>query len=674
MASTARIRFLSRRSGGLGAQTPDAGWYQWFWRSDRRSTLPWGGARGGQDRAGEWSCRARRPGRRPSAVELERGRLAGPARRRWSTIRGASGGRAVALSGRGAVRRRVTSRLRDSRRGAPGCGPGRAPAARGWPCSWTAVGAGSGAVRARGAIAACACRSAPAAGDARVSRCAWPTRSGVARAPRTLVLDSLRAREARSARAAPKRGAQLRAAPRAGPAAATAAPAPAGGYRNPVFATPTRAGQARPDGARRGRRPLRLPRVHHRRPLPGAALERPRELGARGAGTAGPARWADQTGEWNPWAPSVIERPGLPRGGRHRAASCSSTWPSTGRSHPPPTASAWRYPPSPEGPYQQLGPLAFRRRRGRRERPAARLRRRRRLQQHRPGAVRGLRRRWHGLPVPVHRSQVPRRRRRRRQLPVRPHHLGDRAGTPTCSAPPGPARRSSTAPTPGWEVAPFGTVVENPWPVRTAGGYMLLYSGGAYNGPYGMGYATSSSPTGAVREVRREPGPARGARACSAPGGGMLVTGAEGSGPGWPTTGARAPTPTRASCASTRCAFRAVGVIVASTGPPARPSPPRPRTGVPGPAPTAASSSSSSSSGSGKSRSAPQRAAHLVVDRHHVAALRAGPQRRGSLVAAHQRRDRAEERQAEADQEPEEERAALDLRRSPRPTGRRRRG
>ena len=50
-----------------------------------------------------------------------------------------------------------------------------------------------------------------------------------------------------------------------------------------------------------------------------------------------------------------------------------------------------------------------------------------------------------------------------------------------------------------------------------------------------------------------------------------------------------------------------------------------------------------------------------------------GAARLGPLVAVEQRGDRAEERQAEADQEPEEERGALDLADRPRPTGRRRR-
>ncbi len=60
-----------------------------------------------------------------------------------------------------------------------------------------------------------------------------------------------------------------------------------------------------------------------------------------------------------------------------------------------------------------------------------------------------------------------------------------------------------------WELAanfqPPAPVVENPWPVKRGGTYLLLYSGGAYNGPYGGGYATSTSPTGPFAKAAENP-------------------------------------------------------------------------------------------------------------------------------------------------------------------------
>ena len=47
--------------------------------------------------------------------------------------------------------------------------------------------------------------------------------------------------------------------------------------------------------------------------------------------------------------------------------------------------------------------------------------------------------------------------------------------------------------------------MENPWPVRRGNTYLLLYSGGAYNGPYGGGYATSTSPTGPFTKASENP-------------------------------------------------------------------------------------------------------------------------------------------------------------------------
>lgn len=55
----------------------------------------------------------------------------------------------------------------------------------------------------------------------------------------------------------------------------------------------------------------------------------------------------------------------------------------------------------------------------------------------------------------------------------------------------------------GWEQAPWAPVVENPWMVKRGGRYFLLYSGGSYLGPYGMGYASSTSPTGPFNKAWR---------------------------------------------------------------------------------------------------------------------------------------------------------------------------
>ena len=145
----------------------------------------------------------------------------------------------------------------------------------------------------------------------------------------------------------------------------------------------------------------------------------------------------------------------------------------------------------------------------------------------------------------------------------------------------GPRQELFNGATPGWEVAPFGTVVENPWPVRTAGGYMLMYSGGAYDGPYGMGYATSSSPTSGFVKSADNP-VLREREGVLSPGGGMVVTGPKGG--TWLAYHGRQGAyenprelridPVRFPSPSS----------VASTGPPARPSPPLPRTVAPGPA------------------------------------------------------------------------------------------
>lgn len=78
-----------------------------------------------------------------------------------------------------------------------------------------------------------------------------------------------------------------------------------------------------------------------------------------------------------------------------------------------------------------------------------------------------------------------------------------------------------------WEQAPWGPVVEGPWMVRRGGRYLLFYSGGAWNGRYGMGYATSSSPLGPFVKSPSNPLLTDSATVLSA-GGGSLVTGPAG--------------------------------------------------------------------------------------------------------------------------------------------------
>lgn len=56
-----------------------------------------------------------------------------------------------------------------------------------------------------------------------------------------------------------------------------------------------------------------------------------------------------------------------------------------------------------------------------------------------------------------------------------------------------------------WEQAPWTTVVENPYVVKRGATYHLLYSGGNWQGRYAMGHATSSSPTGPFTRSSQSP-------------------------------------------------------------------------------------------------------------------------------------------------------------------------
>ena len=176
------------------------------------------------------------------AVEVEGGRLTGTLAKVVKDPR-ASGGRAVALSGRGAVRRRVTTRygLRAV-----------VLRARGVPCAGSprvavllnARRAGSRVVRRRSFRRLRLTVNARAGLRFVTLRLANPRRRRSCR--RTLVLDSLRLVE--RPRPAPARRAPdpiPAPVPVAAPAAAPGPETPPGGYRNPVFPTPTAPG--RPD-------------------------------------------------------------------------------------------------------------------------------------------------------------------------------------------------------------------------------------------------------------------------------------------------------------------------------------------------------------------------------------------------------------------------------------------
>jgi len=78
-----------------------------------------------------------------------------------------------------------------------------------------------------------------------------------------------------------------------------------------------------------------------------------------------------------------------------------------------------------------------------------------------------------------------------------------------------------------WEQAPWAPVAENPWVVRRGETYHLLYSGGSWQGEYGMGHATGPSPTGPFTRSSEAPWVARGEDVVGV-GGGMLFDDADG--------------------------------------------------------------------------------------------------------------------------------------------------
>jgi hypothetical protein len=97
-------------------------------------------------------------------------------------------------------------------------------------------------------------------------------------------------------------------------------------------------------------------------------------------------------------------------------------------------------------------------------------------------------------------------------------------GTPTKVA---AARQPLLDGTPGtWEQEPgtAAAVVENPWMEKRGEAYYLFYSGGSYLATYGMGYATSASPTEGFAKSSLNPILAETEDVLS-PGGGSVVAG-----------------------------------------------------------------------------------------------------------------------------------------------------
>ena len=446
--------------------------------------------------------------------QLEGGRLTGPVK--VVQDRAAAGGRAVAVTGQGVVRHSFTTTGRATgvvlRGRALPCGgsrlrivlrlDGRAIGARGVPSRRFTP------VRFRA--------SAPAGPHTAALRLANPGRVRSCR--RTAVLDSLRIVESRSRPPTPPAPAPepIAAAP---PAAATDPPVPEGGYRNPVFASP---GAPDPGVLDVGSAHSEYYVFHTGDRFP--MLRSTDLVNWTPAGRALPTRptWAAQMGDWNPWAPSVIERDGACPG--QSGARCFVLFYVSrhGTLAPPTNCVGVAVSPVPQGPYEERGPLGY--------------------------ADGGL------------------------DASGRPPGCGDDGGysnidpapfvdgdgraylyvstTRRCATePPGsvcpPDRRISVIPlaedlltasaprqplfaaAPGWEVGSFGPVVENPWPVRSGSTYVLLYSGGAFTGSYGMGYATSSSPTGPFAKSASNPVLAE-AEGVLSPGGGMPVTGPRG--------------------------------------------------------------------------------------------------------------------------------------------------
>ena len=443
-------------------------------------------------------------------LELERGRLDGPLVRVVAD-RAASGGRAVSMTGRARVRRRVASRagvdlLLHARGVACGGAPrvgllvdGRAAAShrvRSRRFEWYRL-----RVRLR------------PGGQMLALRFANPHRTRSCR--RRLVLDALALRERPRPSPAP-------APPPAVPAPSPPPPPapPVGGYRNPVFAAPGAPDPMVLDAAGSHSAYFAFSTGDRFPVLRSSDLVR-----WTAAGTAMQTRpaWAARQGDWNPWAPSVIERAGGCPGSAGERCFVLFYVSRHGSLSPETNCVGVATSPTPAGPYSDRGPLAY------------------------PGGEVDASGRPPGCgddagysnidPAPFldadGRAYLYLSTTRRCEVPA-----------PAASCPTGRtisvlplsgdlltatgARQPLFGADPnGWEQAPSAPVVENPWPHRRGGLYFLLYSGGSYAGPYGVGYATSSSPIGPYTKAVENP-ILREANGVLSVGGGMIATGPKG--------------------------------------------------------------------------------------------------------------------------------------------------
>ncbi len=444
------------------------------------------------------------------------------------TDESARDGRAVSLAGRGSARRRFQARSRSTRFGIRA----RGVACRG-PARMRVVLDGRGValrtVRSlRFARYRLVLRARPGPHSIRI-RLANPLRARSCR--RRLVLDTV---------AFAERGGRTpigRESPDAPPSPSSPGPSrveppssavvnlPTLTYRNPVFAAPGApdpmvldVGGTHSDyyAFSTGERfpVLRSRDLVHWKPAEPALEERP--------------AWAAQAGDWNPWAPSVIERPGPCPGLAGTRCFVLFHVSLHGTLRPRTNCVGVAVSPTPGGPYTELGPLA-----------------------NADGALDSSGR-PPGCGDDAGYSNID------------PAPFVDADGTPylylsatrTCTSPaPGqecpPGRRISVVALspdlltaagprqellagtdPGWEVAAFAQpvpVVENPNVVKRGDTYFLLYSGGAYTGPYGMGYATASTPVGPFVKAAENP-VLREANGVISVGGGALVIGPRGGG------------------------------------------------------------------------------------------------------------------------------------------------
>jgi Glycosyl hydrolases family 43 len=452
-------------------------------------------------------------------LELESGRTGGEVVR----DRGAHGGRAVALSGRTALRRPFSTRSPVASvvlRARTGRCPGRTRLS----AALDGRRLGSRLVRSRRyRLYRFATRARAGAHVLRLA-IAGPRRGRSCR--RRLLLDRLTLVVAAAPGAptpTPPPGTPappaLAAAPAPAPAPAPVPPAAPAAYQNPVFAAP-----GAPDPT-----VLDVGGAHSeyfafstggRFPV----LRSPDLVSWEAVGTAMTSRpdWAVPTGDYHPWAPSVIERQG-PCPGETGTRCFILFYVSLHNNSLTPSTNCIGVATSqqPQGPYEDQGPL-----------------------EHVDGTTDAS-----GRPLGCGDD--------RGYSNIDPAPFVDSDGraylylstTHTCEPPPtacsnvrqigvigltpdllkaSTARQTLfSADAGGWEQAPWAPVVENPWVVERGGRYFLLYSGGSYLGAYGMGYATSTSPTGPFSKATENP-ILRESPPVLSPGGGSLATGPRG--------------------------------------------------------------------------------------------------------------------------------------------------